>query len=225
MPSFPGYTYDPATGYVSATSGRTVSQRSIDRLMDAHIAEAERRLTEVTAAAQDDNIDIALWGALMTMELERLYLQMVALGAGGIGQLSAADYAEANSVMRRELGYLAGFAAALVSDDESDAISPGHAAARIAGYVGAARILYWATQQRRKGPRNGMVPLEIRDLHPTAIHCRDCPGHSARGYQPVGVLPVPGRRCACGNNCRCTMRTVWVPEADAGELIGTRVRV
>lgn len=220
MPNFPGYTYDPSTGYVSAT-GRAIPDERIDALMDAHIAEVERRLTATTTAAQDGDIDTALWVALMIMELERLYIQSMALGAGGMDQLTDADYAEANASMQRELGYLAGFAQAL-QDGE---VTPAQAAARVAGYVGAARALYWVTQRSRKQPRQGRVPLEIRDLDPNARHCRDCPSHAARGYQHVGILPVPGRQCECRNNCRCTLRTVWVPEADVSGLIGTRVRV
>lgn len=33
--------------------------------------------------------------------------------------------------------------------------------------------------------------------------CEDCIGYAAQGWQPIGILPVPGQRCRCHDNCRC----------------------
>lgn len=33
--------------------------------------------------------------------------------------------------------------------------------------------------------------------------CEDCIGYAAQGWQPIGILPVPGQRCRCNDNCRC----------------------
>ena len=33
--------------------------------------------------------------------------------------------------------------------------------------------------------------------------CQDCIGYAAQGWVPIGLLPPPGQRCACHDNCRC----------------------
>lgn len=33
--------------------------------------------------------------------------------------------------------------------------------------------------------------------------CQDCIGYSAQGWVPIGLLPPPGQRCVCHDNCRC----------------------
>ena len=33
--------------------------------------------------------------------------------------------------------------------------------------------------------------------------CDDCRAYNAQGWQPIGILPPPGQRCRCLDNCRC----------------------
>ena len=33
--------------------------------------------------------------------------------------------------------------------------------------------------------------------------CDDCRAYNAQGWQPIGLLPPPGQRCRCLDNCRC----------------------
>lgn len=33
--------------------------------------------------------------------------------------------------------------------------------------------------------------------------CQDCIGYASQGWVPIGLLPPPGQRCACHDNCRC----------------------
>ena len=33
--------------------------------------------------------------------------------------------------------------------------------------------------------------------------CQDCLNWDAMGYMPIGLLPPPGQRCRCHDNCRC----------------------
>ena len=33
--------------------------------------------------------------------------------------------------------------------------------------------------------------------------CQDCINYAASGWVPIGLLPPPGQRCACHDNCRC----------------------
>jgi hypothetical protein len=42
-----------------------------------------------------------------------------------------------------------------------------------------------------------------RKLDAQAQHCEDCMQYAARGVVPIGSVPLPGQRCACGSRCRC----------------------
>ena len=33
--------------------------------------------------------------------------------------------------------------------------------------------------------------------------CQDCINYDAQGWVPIGLLPPPGQRCRCHDNCRC----------------------
>jgi len=33
--------------------------------------------------------------------------------------------------------------------------------------------------------------------------CDDCRAYNSQGWQPIGILPPPGQRCRCLDNCRC----------------------
>lgn len=35
--------------------------------------------------------------------------------------------------------------------------------------------------------------------------CADCLNFSVLGWQPIGSLPMPGRKCTCYDRCRCTI--------------------
>lgn len=42
-----------------------------------------------------------------------------------------------------------------------------------------------------------------RFLSPRAAHCNDCLRWAAMNKRPIGILPQPTERCACGKNCKC----------------------
>ena len=35
--------------------------------------------------------------------------------------------------------------------------------------------------------------------------CDDCKNFASLGWQPIGALPMPGRKCTCYDRCRCTI--------------------
>lgn len=35
--------------------------------------------------------------------------------------------------------------------------------------------------------------------------CDDCKNFASLGWQPIGSLPMPGRKCTCYDRCRCTI--------------------
>ena len=49
--------------------------------------------------------------------------------------------------------------------------------------------------------------LGYREMKRVSRHdkrtCEDCNNWDAMGWQPIGLLPPPGQRCRCHDNCRC----------------------
>ena len=49
--------------------------------------------------------------------------------------------------------------------------------------------------------------LGYREMRRVSRHdkktCQDCNNWDAMGWQPIGLLPPPGQRCRCHDNCRC----------------------
>lgn len=42
-----------------------------------------------------------------------------------------------------------------------------------------------------------------RDCRNDKRSCKECIGYAAQGWVPIGLLPPPGQRCSCHDNCRC----------------------
>lgn len=219
-PVLPGYTFDRSAGrYRSNATGRFVSQRDIERLLEAQIADGELRLSELTTAFHEEQLDASVWAEQMRTALILLYLQNTALGAGGFAQLTRADHREIDIKIREELPRIEQFARDIQDGNSSLAQS----LTRVAGYVGGARIAFWVANRRAartQGENTTMV--ERRHLDPAAQHCSDCPGYYDQGWQAAGILPVPGVDCQCRNNCRCRMSRREVPAAELAEWIGTK---
>jgi len=55
-----------------------------------------------------------------------------------------------------------------------------------------------AERKRRQGYREmrRIAPLDRKT-------CQACLGYHAQGWQPIGLLPMPGKRCNCYDRCRC----------------------
>ena len=49
--------------------------------------------------------------------------------------------------------------------------------------------------------------LGYREMKRVSRHdkkvCQDCNNWDSMGWQPIGLLPPPGQRCRCYDNCRC----------------------
>jgi hypothetical protein len=78
------------------------------------------------------------------------------------------------------------------------------ALARIGLYAQSVRGSFWegaSIRQEKQG-----YSLMRRILDSQAKHCQDCLDYAARGMVPIGSVPLPGQRCACRANCRCSVK-------------------
>lgn len=218
MPSpLPGYTYDRVSSrYRSLQTGRYVARSRIVDLLDGVVSGTERRLAGMATAAVEGTLSPAVFAERMRTELRRLHLQNAAMGAGGWDRLSFRDYGRIGGKLRADYARISRFANQIAAGE----VTAAQAINRANMYAGNARIEFWEAQRDRIQSPPGMVPIERRILG-AAEHCPDCVEYYNMGWQPVGVLPVPGIDSQCLTNCKCTMEERVVSADDVGEWVGT----
>ena len=75
---------------------------------------------------------------------------------------------------------------------------------RLGNYL-AAPVYSWYTKgQMANAQRTGFREMR-RECICDKKTCRDCRAWAADGWQPIGTLPLPGDRCQCLFNCRCSL--------------------
>ncbi len=202
MPStiLPGFTFDRRTARFRNTArGQFVSRNRILDLLDTQIRHAENRLGDIVTAMHEGALSPGMGQSLLRDELRRLHLQNAALGAGGMDRLTFREYGRAGRMLRDTYQRMTN----LTNDMMVGKVSIDQALNRIGGYVGEARINF--LQAERDAVRATGHTFEERRRLGVSEHCIDCVNYAGQGWQPLGVLPVPGERSRCGNRCRCSM--------------------
>lgn len=202
--------------YATRKPLRVVGDRRVRRQYEAYKAQAEEELIDLARLVSERQISPATWQAMMRQSLQRQHLTFRALGSGGMHNLSADDYRLINRVLAAEGPRITAMAEGILSGE----ISVLQAMNRAQWYVGTASEHFWQGLENTRVPAARSMPLERNILRP-AEHCEDCLDFSAMGWQPPGVIPVPGVGRRCGRNCKCykIYRDVFIDEA--AEWIGT----
>ena len=111
--------------------------------------------------------------------------------------MSPTDYGRVGGSVANQYRYLAKFEKQIANGLTLD----GRFKARVELYSEAARTTFEATRRDRVTESGGE---EEQNILGDAQHCSECEELSARGWQPIGEMPPPGRRI-CGNRCKCRM--------------------
>lgn len=216
----PGYTYDRRGGgrYRDQSSGRFVSRRDIQDLLDRQIESAERRLSNLTTALHDGRIAPAVWAEQMRTEVRRLTLQNQALGAGGWDRMTQSDFGKAGASLRDTYARLVDLAQGI----QAGTVTLPQALNRVDGYIGEARRLYYdASRTHQQASGGDMAIIEKRTLG-NSEHCPSCLRYHEQGWQPLGILPNPGEASECNRHCRCSLVSREVSVAEVDSWLGTR---
>jgi hypothetical protein len=218
----PGYIWDATTKrYRAVGTGRYVSRRDILSLLDGSINTAQDRLGALTAALHEGSISPAVWTDQMRTELRRLHLQNRALAAGGWDNLTPRDFGAIGYKLRDDYQRLSSFARDIINGDSTLAQS----LSRSNMYAGRARTNFWEAERDRATPSASDRRLIERRLLGAAEHCRTCISLYNDGWQPAGVLPIPGDGSTeCLTNDRCVLERREVPLSELDQWIGTRKR-
>jgi hypothetical protein len=192
--------YDPISGRYRGTNGRFLSARAVEALVDGRINKLGVELRRFTRMLSAGDITLDQWQGSVREALKLVHVQAAIIGNGGRETMGATDWGRIGQRLRVEYAFLQGFARDLLGASVSSAM----ALARIGLYAQSVRGSFWegaSIRQEKQG-----YSLMRRILDSQAKHCQDCLDYSARGMVPIGSVPLPGQRCACRANCRCSVK-------------------
>lgn len=192
--------YDPISGRYRGANGRFLSQRAVEALVDGRINKLAAALRSYTDMLSRGDITLDQWQSSVREALKLTHVQAAIIGNGGKDTMAQADWGKIGQRLRVEYAYLQGFARDLLDGR----VSPAMAFARIGLYAQAVRGSYWEGATIRQGKQGYSLMRRILDSQ--AKHCQDCLDYAARGMVPMGSLPLPGQRCACRSNCKCSVK-------------------
>jgi len=191
------YRWNERAGRYVDAGGRFVSRATVRRELDRALANAQRRITELSERLRTNGISLDRWQVDMRRAIKQVHLYSAAAARGGWAQMTRADYLGVEQVLREQYRYLNGFASEIADGLPLD----GRFLRRVALYAGAARRMYHAAHQDEMESRNFTEERSVR--HP-GDSCNGCIAAEAKGWQPIGTLvPIGERDCLGG--CRCDM--------------------
>lgn len=194
------WSYDPVSGRYRGANGRFLSQAAIDALVDGRINSLATQLRRYTDMLSSGDITLDQWQQSVREALKLVHLQAAIIGHGGKDSMGPAEWGRIGQRLRMEYRYLEGFA----RDILAGRVSPAMALARIGLYAQSVRGTYWEGVSIRQEKQGYSMMRRILDSQ--AKHCQDCLRYAAAGMVPVGSLPMPGQRCECQSNCRCSVK-------------------
>lgn len=193
------WSYDRSAGRYRDSKGRFLSESSVQKLVNGRIDRLDGNLRQFTKMLADGAITLDQWQGSVREAIKAAHLQAAMIGHGGKDGMGNAEYGRIGQRLRQEYTFLQGFA----SDLLQQRISAPMALARISLYAQSVRGSFWEGASIRKEKQG--FSLMRRILDPIAQHCSDCLSFAARGIVPIGSVPLPGQRCACGSRCRCSV--------------------
>jgi hypothetical protein len=172
----------------------------VEALVDGRINKLGAELRRFTRMLSTGDITLDQWQGSVREALKLVHVQAAIIGNGGRETMGAAEWGRIGQRLRVEYAFLQGFARDLLDGR----VSYPMAAARIGLYAQSVRANYWegvAIRSEKQG-----YSLMRRILDSQAKHCQSCLDYAARGVVPINSVPLPGQRCECRANCRCSVK-------------------
>lgn len=223
-----GWTWDSQAQAYASGDGHRVGGSDLKALSStfAEQVQSDMRAQAVKVAAGAAPVEI--WQREMAAAIKDSYICQAVLAAGGFDRytpgLQAATVGEAGEPpgIAFSIARLQGFA-----EDWADGryANVGAILSRAAAYANASRAVFETVRRdshiNTRGPTGKPLYLfEKNVLNDTADHCADddekmtdgCPELTELGWQPIGLMPVPGLR-TCAQSCRCHLTFSLIGDA------------
>lgn len=206
----PYWQFDKRSGrYRDKSTGRYLSQSSLETLQRRHINQVEKDIQVIGDLLLSGKISLATFQEAMGKSLKTLHLHQMLIGRGGINQATSSDYLAVGRQLRQEYSWLRNFAIdinrgySISEKGQQVPLTEARFRARLKLYAKAGRVSFQTGQQEVAKSQGKYFMWRTLGV---AEHCADCLRYAAMGIQPIGVLPLPGVACACRANCRCSVR-------------------
>jgi hypothetical protein len=191
------WSYDRNTGRYRDERGKFLSQASVQKLVDGRIDKLEASLKRFTRMLSNGSITLDQWQGSVREAIKAAHIQAAIIGHGDKAGMGSAEYGRVGQRLRLEYDFLANFASDLLGGRVSAPLSM----ARVSLYAKSVRSSYWLGTELQRQKQG--YSLMRRVLDDQAQHCGDCLAFATRGIVPLGSVPLPGQRCACGARCKC----------------------
>lgn len=188
----PGYAYDKRLrNYVNVASGRMVKRREITDMLRSVVDEAGQAMREFGRLAANGEISPREFYEAMQLTVRQAYNASAALGKGGWGQMTQADWGMNGYRLRLEYENLRNFAQAL----EAGELSEAQAGARAKLYADSAFARYW--EIRHEAEKNaGTQEARLLTAGDDRV-CDLCLAEQAKRWQPIGEIKLPTLHAGC----------------------------
>jgi hypothetical protein len=191
----PEYAWDRKLGnYVNLNTGRMVKRATVNDLLRDTIDGHANQMGHFAVEVSNGRMTPREFYELMRENVRESYNSSAALGKGGWHAMTPADWGTNGQKLREEYRHLKDFA----QDLADGKVTQGQAVARAKLYADSAYQRYWELQQDQQRELGN-----DEEAWHTAGDERVCPVCSeleARGWQPLGSLPLPG---SPHFGCRC----------------------
>lgn len=196
----PDWSFDTNIGrYRDVNTGRFLSERDALKLTTRMVSTANKRLDQLTDLLLTEGMTLQNWEQQFAALIKQIHIAQFLLGRGGMGGIVPADYLRIANALRDEYRYLSQFA----EDIAMSKLTPAQIKARARLYLNKARSSFWLGNEQ--ATISATKPSEMRRNLAPVEHCADCIRYAQAGWQPIGILPLPGYLCECRANCRCSV--------------------
>lgn len=199
MPRQPLFRWDARTSRYRDARGRFVPRVRVRQTLDVAMDREGAKIIALTDQLRARTITVDAWQVGVRQSLKDSHLYAAAAARGGWAQLAPADILRAG----REIGAQYRYLQALARDIASGKVPiDGRLAMRVRLYAQSARATYHATERIEQRDRNSAT--QERNMRAALDSCATCLDVTARGWVPIGTLPLPGSSDrVCRQNCKC----------------------
>jgi hypothetical protein len=196
---FRQFRWNPVAARYIGPTGTFVSRRELRQALDQAITAERRLMRAALGELRSGRISLDSWVLGMRQSVKLTHLWSAALAKGGWAQLTFSDYGAVGQTLRFHYSRLDRLAEQIAAGLPLD----GRVTVRVEMYAESARKTYHDIEFRTIVASNAYTE-ERNIIDPIAEHCAGCDDASARGWVPLGSLPLPGQR-TCLTNCKCRM--------------------
>lgn len=194
----PEYIWDPLKLRYQTATGGLIPQDAILELVENRTADVVSDINDLTDDMIEGRISLGDWQRSVAEQVKDAHISHATLGRGGRLQMGQPEWGRTGGRLKFQYSKLDGFAESIARGELSEA----QIRMRARMYGRSTMTAYWDGMHAAAGAADY---TEMRRKLRPAEHCEDCEDYAARGWQPIGELPMPKTQSRCLTNCKCVV--------------------